>query len=352
MNDSFAQLSLSQRQSVRKAVNGDNLYRMVYQPLWRQQGGDLRPEEVWSEAVAVADGLRDVLAVDAPQRAAETFDDLNERYGSFYHEHSGTQKRNQQEARHSSMMVITVSFFILLNKTERLEDNPNRFICKALKDLVRDIPGFNELYEGARTEEDGMERASIFIRACEIWEHYVALDRYEAEDCRRMHEVVSLVADETKKSSLPTLKEQERIFSRVNDTTQGAIASELEDLRQEINKRELGEGEKKSLSDEAIAAAVLEVQHKFWGQSAWAVIYCVCRDYFDGGDNVSQFERRIQSLNNKYHFDKNCPNGTIQKTISNNAFMKMRVDRWNIDNSKERSINLANDFKNVLNDKN
>ena len=36
-----------------------------------------------------------------------------------------------------------------------------------------------------------------------------------------------------------------------------------------------------------------------------------------------------------------CPEGTIQKALSNNAYMKLPIDKWKVNGGKERAILLA-----------
>ena len=41
------------------------------------------------------------------------------------------------------------------------------------------------------------------------------------------------------------------------------------------------------LTDERLAKAVEECQPYFWAKSAWAVVFCVCRDYFGVTERLS-----------------------------------------------------------------
>lgn len=91
---------------------------------------------------------------------------------------------------------------------------------------------------------------------------------------------------------------------------------------------------------EDLARAVEATQSFFWAQSAWAVVYCVCRDHLGVTESMTDFERRVETL----PFTKRvveCPAGTVQRTISNNEYMKYSIHRWGELDAKSRAILLA-----------
>ena len=82
-----------------------------------------------------------------------------------------------------------------------------------------------------------------------------------------------------------------------------------------------------TLPAERLARAVEDVQSFFWAQSAWAVVYCVCRDHLEMTDNMSEFERMVAGL----PFTKKvveCPEGTVRKAVMRNEFMNYPLHRW------------------------
>ena len=82
-----------------------------------------------------------------------------------------------------------------------------------------------------------------------------------------------------------------------------------------------------SLNKERLARAVEATQSFFWAQSAWAVVYCVCRDHLEMTDNMSEFERMVEEL----PFTKKvveCPEGTVRKAVMRNEFMNYPLHRW------------------------
>ena len=107
-----------------------------------------------------------------------------------------------------------------------------------------------------------------------------------------------------------------------------------------LSRRPEERGLQTSLNEERLARAVEATQSFFWAQSAWAVVYCVCRDHLRMGDNMSEFERMVEEL----PFTKKvveCPAGTVQRTISNNEYMKYSIHRWGELGAKSRAVVLA-----------
>ena len=99
--------------------------------------------------------------------------------------------------------------------------------------------------------------------------------------------------------------------------------------------------EKPQVSDEQIALAIQKNQTMFWAQSAWAVFFCVCRDYLGMTLSMTEMENYIKGLPFTQDLAYECPEGTIQKTLSNNAYMKLPIDKWKTNGGKERAILLA-----------
>ena len=82
-----------------------------------------------------------------------------------------------------------------------------------------------------------------------------------------------------------------------------------------------------TLLAERLARAIEAVQPFFWAQSAWAVVYCVCREHLEMTDNMSEFERMVAGL----PFTKKvveCPEGTVRKAVIRNEFMNYPLHRW------------------------
>ena len=86
--------------------------------------------------------------------------------------------------------------------------------------------------------------------------------------------------------------------------------------------------------------AVVKVQPYMWASSAYAVVYCVCRDKYGYPDNMSQFEREFSKSKTGY----SCKEGVISSTFRTNSYMKMHIDRWEQNGAKERALILKNKF--------
>lgn len=99
--------------------------------------------------------------------------------------------------------------------------------------------------------------------------------------------------------------------------------------------------EKPQVTDMQIANAIVENQSMFWAQSAWAVVFCVCRDYLGMSDNMTEFERYIKGLPFTQQLAYECPDGTIQKALGNNPYMKLPIEKWKANGGKERALVLA-----------
>ena len=96
-----------------------------------------------------------------------------------------------------------------------------------------------------------------------------------------------------------------------------------------------------TLSSERFARALKVCQPYFWAQSSWAVVYCVCRDHLEMGDNVSEFERGVEILTLAHRLDYSCPRGTVQKAIDNSPYMRYPIGSWGKHGAKERAVMLA-----------
>ena len=97
------------------------------------------------------------------------------------------------------------------------------------------------------------------------------------------------------------------------------------------------------LSDERLAQAVEACQPYFWAKSAWAVVFCVCRDCFGMADNVSAFEKRIMGLEFGNRV-KEYTKGTIHSALCNNDYLKKPVSKW----TEGRALVLARALKEAL----
>ena len=65
-----------------------------------------------------------------------------------------------------------------------------------------------------------------------------------------------------------------------------------------------------TLTEDLLGRAVGGVKEYIWGNAAYAVLFCVCRDEYGWQDNASYFERQLSLLG------INIPAGTLNAAIS------------------------------------
>ena len=104
-------------------------------------------------------------------------------------------------------------------------------------------------------------------------------------------------------------------------------------------KEEAGEQKESRQDADVIAKALKKCASFVWGNAAYAVAFCVCRDLCGWQDNASYFERQMQQQGIVF------PPGTINTTISRNPFMKLNVDKWDGNGVMERVIKLRDEFQ-------
>jgi len=101
-----------------------------------------------------------------------------------------------------------------------------------------------------------------------------------------------------------------------------------------------GDAEKKKaepVANEILARGITAVRGNFWGDSAIATIFCVCRDVYGYPDNKSQFER-----------DFNCPQGVISNAFRSSPYMNLSIDKWRANGAMDRVLKLKDLFQNAI----
>lgn len=99
------------------------------------------------------------------------------------------------------------------------------------------------------------------------------------------------------------------------------------------------EPEQEQVPADIVCKALNKCKSYIWGNAAYAVAFCVCRDLCGWQDNASYFERQMQQQGIVF------PPGTINTTISRNPFMKLNVDKWDGNGVMERVIKLRDEFQ-------
>ena len=100
----------------------------------------------------------------------------------------------------------------------------------------------------------------------------------------------------------------------------------------------------RSLDDERLARAIEQSQAFFWGNSAYAVLFCLLRDEYGMADNMSQFEAKIEQLPYSARRSYTCSKGTIANAFNNNLIYKQPVGKWK-DKASTRILKLLEELK-------
>ena len=109
--------------------------------------------------------------------------------------------------------------------------------------------------------------------------------------------------------------------------------------KEAAEQKETGEQKESRQDADVIAKALKKCASFVWGNAAYAVAFCVCRDLCGWQDNASYFERQMQQQGIVF------PPGTINTTISRNPLMKLNVDKWDGNGVMERVIKLRDEFQ-------
>ena len=100
--------------------------------------------------------------------------------------------------------------------------------------------------------------------------------------------------------------------------------------------------DKPIVSAEVVCSALNRCKSFLWGNAAYAVAFCVCRDLYGWQDNASLFERQ---LNNQ---GVDLPIGTINTAISRNAYMRLNVRKWGVSDAMERALKLRDELQHQI----
>ena len=92
-------------------------------------------------------------------------------------------------------------------------------------------------------------------------------------------------------------------------------------------------------SESIVKQALSKCGPYIWGNAAYTVAFCVCRDEYGWQDNASYFERQME----KQGFS--LPQGTINATMSRNPYMKLKTDKWDKNGAMERVLKLRDEFR-------
>jgi hypothetical protein len=241
----YRKLSIEERQARREKYRQNPIYRILYTPLWKQRGDDLSPEDVWDEANNLAYKLKSISSDNCKIIVAEEFDDLCERYSSFQVENDDIIRRTYTQAEHSAMMVSLTAFLLLANIYPEVKGHPYLKVCQSLTDVACNINGYTEIYEEARAIEDEYESHGEFIEVADFIEQIALRDTpLSSSEITFAHKVLGQIVDENRFVHIDTMKDNERIISRVSDMNGHCFQPEVDQIRDIIRKVEGDDSER------------------------------------------------------------------------------------------------------------
>ena len=129
---------------------------------------------------------------------------------------------------------------------------------------------------------------------------------------------------------------------------EGDIEERMEERKEGNEGIKNGTIGRKKLSLQKLACAIENCQKYFWANSAYAVLFCICRDDYEVDLSQTDFERIIEGLPYKKKRDHTCPTGTIANAFSNNPIFSEDVSKWEDYNPMKRIIKLLNELRNEL----
>jgi len=104
----------------------------------------------------------------------------------------------------------------------------------------------------------------------------------------------------------------------------------------------------KPLTHEELTKAVMAVQSFMWGASAYAVLFCECRDHRGYPNVYTEFEKEVDEIALERGLSWRCRPGTISDAFSDNSYLKLNVEKWKDNGAKKRSLILLEKFQEEL----
>ena len=122
---------------------------------------------------------------------------------------------------------------------------------------------------------------------------------------------------------------------------QNSISAELPETSPQVTPSGTSRKEKgnQAVDIETIVKAAKKCEPFMWGNAALTAVFCVCRDVYHLENNMSLFEKQMQKQG------VSCPDATLSKTMSNNPYMKLHIDKWKDNGAKGRVLILVREFK-------
>lgn len=106
-------------------------------------------------------------------------------------------------------------------------------------------------------------------------------------------------------------------------------------VREAMLKRNGGKNEQEEkLNARVLAKALAACSALIWGNAAYSVPFCVCRDHYSVENNATSFERLLAEAGIE------IPEGTINAAFSRNPWLKYHTDKWKENDVPRRALRL------------
>ena len=94
----------------------------------------------------------------------------------------------------------------------------------------------------------------------------------------------------------------------------------------------------RTVSAGTVTRALRECKAYVWGNAAYAVVFCICRERYGWQDNASLFERTLEQQG------VSLPEGTLNNALSRNSYLRLPMDKWEASGAMERVVRLRDEF--------
>ena len=95
----------------------------------------------------------------------------------------------------------------------------------------------------------------------------------------------------------------------------------------------------KRVDSESLSRALKGCEAFIWGNAAYSIAFCVCRDLYNLENNASNFERLLAEAG----FE--IPEGTINAALNRNTWMRLNIEKWERHGAKQRALKLRDEFR-------
>ena len=138
-----------------------------------------------------------------------------------------------------------------------------------------------------------------------------------------------------------SLEEKKELMQSMAEMIKGAQAGQIimfaESGSMIVYKQFKHESEN-GINADIIAKALKKCAPFIWGNSAYAVAFCVCRDMYGWQGNASMFERELIQQGIEF------PVGTINAALSRTPYLRMNINKWADNGAMERVLKFKDEF--------